>query len=206
MSGVPRFARHSSKTEELLHVPEPKVIGEIDVNAITDPKPATATWTSADGTQIDVTDIPPPPWVSDPKRGLDNTDARNFVDAPDNVELRWLNPREVAHYGMRNWQAVPAEGDARFTLLNKSMRHVDNTIRKGLGPEASLLSWMYKAWVTDLRQRKAEKSAKRAASSRERFEAPKDEIQRGSFGRYVKITSSEFPSDTSFDGRRVAKD
>lgn len=188
--GVPKLgsARLSSAAEELLHSPEPEVLGTITnaaISAITEGFVE-----------------PPPPWELDPKWGRDNTDARRYVDVPTNIELRWINPKLIDQIGWRDWEAVPARGDSRFKLRVKEMARPDNTIRKG-GSDGPILSWMYKSWVESRQRLKAERSARQMRRAPDRMERVREEINRGSFSRYIHVDSATHPTNTSGDGRSM---
>lgn len=185
-TGTPRIgSAHTSAAEELTAAPEAKVLGTI----------------SADQLQKLVEKDPPPPWETDPRYFRHNTDARRFVKVPDNVELRWLNPKLVNITGMRDWQAVPAKGDSRFHLINTSMRAPDNTIRRG-GHEGDFLGWMYKSWVESRNAIKSRKVGRATQAAVDRQESLKEEIRRGSFNQ-VELESAHHPTHTIGEGRSM---
>lgn len=171
----------SSAAEELLNTPAPKVLGTLDPSALNE--------------------APPPPWEVDPRYAKHDTDARRFVEVPDNWELRWLNPRMVQREGLRDWQAV-AGSDPRVNVINKMMIAPDNTIRRG-GHEGDFLAWMYRSWVESRNGLKQKEVDKRTGAARDRLESAKEQINRGSYGQYVTVTEAHHPSHTMGEGRSM---
>jgi hypothetical protein len=145
---------------------------------------------------------PPPPWETDPVYLRHNGDARRFVRVPDNVELRWLSPRLVSVSGLRDWQAVPAKGDSRFKLLNKSMAAPDNTIRRG-GHDGMFLAWMYRSWVESRKKLKAAQVARHTQSAVARQDALRQQFRRGSFSG-ITVDSAQHPTHTIAEGATMA--
>jgi hypothetical protein len=187
MGTVPRIGSGrtlSSAAEELTQAPVPELLGTISPDALKH-----------------ITSEPPPPWESDPRYHRHNTDARRFVAAPDNWELRWLNPRAVETIGFRDWEAVSAS-DPRVKVLNRAMIAPDNTIRKG-GHGGDFLAWMWKSWVESRNRLKSEKVARLTGEARTRQERTREEINRGSYGKYVKVDSVTHPTHTQGDGRSM---
>ena len=191
--GDPRIGRdsiaraRSSAAEELTAAPGAKLLGSIDLNK-------TRTF-EEDG---------PPPWESDPRYFKHNTDARRFVDVPETWELRWLAPKQVERDGFRDWQTVPAQGDDRITVKNRSMIAADNTIRRG-GHGGDFLAYMPKTWVASRWRIKSEKARRAAMSSRERVEQFKEQMAKGNFGPHQKVTEASVPTaaGTLADGRTL---
>lgn len=174
--GTPRLGQAlTSAAGELTELKQPEVLGAIALEQ-----------------------EPPPPWEVDPRYFRHNTDARRFVKCPDNIELRWLNPKVVSWSGMRDWQKVDAKGDARFKLLNKAMAAPDNTIRKG-GHDGPFLAWMYKSWVESRNKLKAAKVARHTQSAVDRQEELKHQLARGSFNQ-VTLDSAQHPTHTIGEG------
>ena len=184
-TGTPRIgSARTSAAEELTAAPEAKVLGTISEEKLQQ-----------------IVAEPPPPWETDPRYFRHNTDARRFVKVPDNIELRWLNPKRVNVAGMRDWQSVPAQGDTRFKLMNKAMRAPDNTVRRG-GHEGDFLAWMYKSWVESRNQIKQKQVARATQSAVDRQETLKEEIRRGSFNQ-VELESATHPTHTIGEGKSM---
>lgn len=187
MGHVPNIGRGRSlpsAAEELTQSPQPELLGSISPEALKK-----------------ITEEPPPPWETDPRYQLHDTNARRFVQVPDNWELRWLSPRMIRQFGKRDWLAVSAS-DPRVKVHNDSMIAVDNTLRKG-GDDGDLLCWMYKSWVESRGRMKAETVRKRTASARDRQQEVREQINRGSFGRYVSVEKAVHPTHTIGDGRSM---
>ena len=198
---APRLGQHvfkspastglDSATEELLQVPEAESVGTISKDRLA---------------QVIADTVPPPPWEVDPSYDRHDSDARKFLDAPDNVTLRWLNPKIVSQSSMRDWQAVSAKGDRRFRLKLESMRAPDNTIRRG-DHNGDFLAWMYTAWVESRQRLKQARRDRQQAGAAQRARDTQEAYRRGKFGRF--ITSPEDardPTGTLADGRRLDKD
>ena len=188
----------SSEAQELLQVPKPELLGTIPTS-ITDPAAETAnTWVSEeDGQPVPITVTePPPPWEVDARR--DHTDARNYVQAPQNIMLRWANPSLVKQIGLRDWKIVPATGHAWFRLLNSQMQCPDNTIRKG-GEGGDFLVWMYQTWYEQRKQAREDRTAKLTQASVDRHRSVQEQMARGAFGRYIKPAGGIHPTRTIAD-------
>jgi hypothetical protein len=178
-----------SATEDLLHLPEPELVGSI----------------SKDQLKAIVDEVPPPPWEVDPAYNRHDSDARKFVSAPDNVTLRWLNPKIVSQSSMRDWQAVPAKGDPKFRLKLKSMGAPDNTVRRG-DHNGDFLAWMYTAWVESRSKLKLARTSRLTGSAGERVAATQEAFQRGKFSRFVSSPEpGREPTGTLVDGRTLDK-
>ena len=187
----PASATLDSATEELLQVPVPEVVGQISKEKLA---------------QVIADTVPLPPWEVDPSYDRHDSDARKFVEAPDNVTLRWLNPKIVSQSSMRDWQAVPAKGDKRFRLKLDAMRAPDNTIRRG-DHQGDFLAWMYTAWVESRNRLKQARRDRARQSATQRARETQEAYRRGKFGRF--ITSPEDardPTGTLVDGRRLDRD
>jgi hypothetical protein len=165
----------SSAAKDLTEAPAPKLLGTVDPKSFED-----------DGQ---------PPWESDPKWTKDNTNARRYVDVPDEWELRWLNPRQIDHSGFRDWRAVPA-GHERIIVKNRSMIAADNTIRKG-GHDGMLLAYMPKSWVASRLRLKEEHVERRTQSAVDRQKHLQEQVNRGGFGPNMRVESIKHPTHTS---------
>lgn len=179
----------SSAAEDLLHAPQPEVLGTIPAEMVQQ--------------LMDSKDIPPPPWAGD--RDRQDNDGRRFVDAPSDVVLHWLNPKLVQMLGFRYWQPVPAQGDQRFRMKNSMMIAPDNTVRRG-GHEGDILAWMYRPWYDDLMRRKHQKALRARQSAVDRTEETKDHLRRGSFGPYIRNVSGQAPTATAAEGQSLDRD
>ena len=189
MGAPPKIGRARTSAAEELTVdgPAPKLLGTLD------PEKLTRTPSFEEDGE--------PPWESDPRWTRDNTNARRFVDAPDRWELRWLNPRQIDHSGLRDWQVVAAS-DPRVTVKNRSMIAPDNTIRKG-GHGGMILAFMPKTWVESRNRLKNSQVNRRTQSAVDRQQDVKERINRGEYGPHVKVTSAAHPTHTSGDGRTM---
>jgi hypothetical protein len=180
-----------SATEELLQLPQAEHVGSISAEKLA---------------QALADTVPPPPWEVDPSYNRHDSDARKFLEAPDNVTLRWLNPKIVSQSSMRDWQAVPAKGDRRFTLKLKSMAAPDNTVRRG-DHNGDFLAWMYTAWVESRARLKQARTNRRTGQAGDRVAATQEAFQRGKFGRYVSSPEpGREPTGTLVDGRSLGVD
>lgn len=152
---------------------------------------------SAESLERKLKELPPPPWEVDP--GHRHQDARQYVHCPADVELRWVNPRILEQVGWRHWQAVPAKGDSRFIVKNRSMIAVDNTVRRG-GTGGDILAWMYKHWVESRTSLKLAAIEKQKRSAVARHSQLREELARGSYNK-VRIDTAHHPTHTTADGR-----
>jgi hypothetical protein len=178
-------------TEDLLQVPIAGPVGSISKEKLA---------------QVIAETVPPPPWEIDPSYDRHDSDARKFVEAPDNVTLRWLNPKIVSQSSMRDWQAVPAKGDRRFRLKLGSMAAPDNTIRRG-DHNGDFLAWMYTAWVESRNRLKQARRDRQASSAAQRARDTQEAYRRGKFGRFITSPDdARDPTGTLADGRGLDKD
>lgn len=166
------------------------------------PQGTTTTWGGASGPVS--MDEPPPPWELE-DQDYTASDARRFIDAPQNVALRWMNPRFIEASGWRYWQQVSI-GDGRFKLKVDQMHMPDGTVRRG-GPTGDILAWMYQSWLDKLRVKQQQDTDRQTQSARDRFEETKDDIRRGKYGPYVGLDETnskpQHPTHTLADGRTM---
>lgn len=198
---TPKTTTLDSATEELLNAPAPTLLGEIPLTSqtVSPPETSPSTWVSPSGETVEFTP-PPPPWETDPKYFKHNSDARRFLKCPDEVELRWLNPRVIDQEGFRDWQAVPAAGDKKFRLLNRQLARPDNTIRKG-GPTGDILCWMWRSWLESKRRIYHERVKLQTQSAVDRHQEVRDKMRRGAFGPHVRDGGGMHPTHTIGDIR-----
>lgn len=194
MGSVPKigrdvFAAQTSSAQELLDTPQPRLLGEIDLNP-SSPKSPTF---EEDG---------PPPWEVERGYLKHNTDARRFVSVPDNWELRWLNPRQISHSGLRDWQPVLAT-DARVKVRTRAMIHTpEHYIRKG-GQDGDILCFMPRTWVISRMRIKAERARLKSQSAVDRQRQTVEEIRRGNFGPNISVDSYQHPTHTIGDPKTM---
>ncbi len=186
-----------------------KLLGNITNPDITDATPPadTAQWVSPTGGSVSVTD-PPPPWeLTDSQYAL--SDARRFVSVPNNLEVRWINPRVLIAEGWRDWQPVMAsdprfqESDGRIKV--QTMVSPEGNIRRG-GPTGDILAWMYKSWVLARRQQFADSTAQLTQAAVDQQDVLRDEFKSGKHGPYLTLDGAKHPRYTLGDGRAMPKD
>ncbi len=180
----------SSATEDLLQAPHPERLGTVSQERLA---------------QVLADTVPPPPWEVDPSYDRHDSDARKFVEVPENVTLRWLNPKLISQTGLRDWQAVPAKGDSRFKLKLKTMAAPDNTVRRG-DANGDFLAWMWTAWVesrTKLKRARVDRQSTQATTKQRQTQ---EAYNAGKFGRYVTGAEAQHPTHTIADGRTMDRD
>ena len=179
--------------------PQAEVLGVVNPS-ITDPTPKSggAMWKSESGEDMEML-TPPPPW--EVGQGEDDSDARRFVDVPNDWTLRWINPRLLDSQGWRYWQSVTAS-DPRVTVKVKQMQGADNLIRRG-GLTGDILAWMYTTWVESRRKIRVQKAAELAGSAVAKQQQLTEEFKRGTFGPYLQFDSAKHPTHTIGDGRTM---
>lgn len=196
---MPRGTPHiNSRAGELTEAPEAELLGTIK-----HPSDPSSSLNRLGDLKIDPHETPPP-WELDPSSLKHNTDARKFVSVPDNWELRWISPRLIDQLGWRDWQSVSAS-DPRVKVLVRSLITVDNLIRRG-GPGGDILGWMYKSWVESRKQVKSRLVDKQSRSAVDRIANVKEEMARGSFGKYVGGVTGIHPTHTIGDGSTMERD
>lgn len=198
--GIPNINNRPSLKEELASSPSLEVLGTVNPT-ITDPTPMqpTSYFTGPAGEQVTFTE-PPPPWEMGDKRYA-ASDARQFVDVPENWELRWINPKTLDQFGWRHWQPVMAS-DPRVKVKVDSMVSVSNNIRRG-GDTGDILAWMWKSWVESRRRELSAASAQLRQSSVDRTATLKEEFARGTYGPNVRVESARHPTHTIGEGRSM---
>ena len=200
--GVPTIgSKLPSVARDLLEVPKPELLGIIPTIVTASPTETTSAWTSEDvagqPVPISVTE-PPPPWEVDARR--DHTNARNYIQCPQNILLRWANPSLVKQIGLRDWKIVPATGHPWFKLLNSQMQCPDNTVRKG-GEGGDFLVWMYESWYAKRKEAREARVDQQTRSSVDRHQQVQEQMDRGAFGPYIKSGGGSHPSRTIADVR-----
>lgn len=181
MTGTPKIGRRDSLKEELSQTPPVEVLGTINPTIIHSPEP-------------------PPPWETGDTRYA-ASDARQFVDVPENWELRWINPKTLDQFGWRYWQPVLAS-DPRVTVKVDTMISPEHNIRRG-GQTGDILAWMYRSWVAKRKQELAAASAQLKQSSVDRTGQLKEEFRRGTYGPNVSVSEARHPTHTIADGKSM---
>ena len=171
----------TSSAEELLEIPQPKLLGTIDPDKLT-------------RHQFSFAEDGPPPWEVDPTWIKHNSDARRFVDVPETWELRWLNPRAIDRTGLREWQPVMAS-DSRVSLKVPALRSPENYVRRG-GIGGDILCFMPKSWVESRKRIKANQVQIRTQGSIDLQKRTAEEVNRGNFGPRVHVDSAIHPTHT----------
>lgn len=196
------------RREELAQ-PKPgnQLLGTIDTTnplLTAAPQGTVTEWTSPDGTQITLTE-PPPPWeISDNQYAP--SDARRFVETPPNWKLHWLNPRLLESEGWRDWQPLMAS-DNRVHVKVPSMVSPEGYIRRG-GQGGDLLCWMWQGWHESKIRLHVQRTAEQYGKAAQDHDALKEESQRGTFGPHVRIEGVSRPgaTNTQLDGRVLKQD
>lgn len=140
-TGIPRLGQaaiedHNSKKLEDAF-PGGEVLGEIKAKG-----PAVTAWDEPDfGVQIQL-EQGPPPWET--AGDHQPSDARNFLECPDEWVLRWINPKLLAQEGWRGWSPVRAR-DPRVKVKVPSMVSPEYQIRRG-GHGGDILAYMPRHW------------------------------------------------------------
>lgn len=177
------------------------VLGTITDPRIIDPTPRESTnmFVDAQAGTVTLTE-PPPPWELD---GGDKplSDARRYVDVPDNWVLRWINPRLLEQFGWRYWQPV-MKSDPNVKVKVESMVSPEGNIRRG-GHTGDILAWMYRSWVEQRRAEQQRDTAQLTASAVNKQEQLKEEFARGKYGPNVRIDSATHPRNTQADGQEM---
>ena len=195
--GAPRIGRDDAMSE-LRQSPE--VLGTIREELLNpSPQAPSAAWQSG-GTQVDLTE-PPPPWeLEDAKYTA--SDARRYVDCPSAWILRWANPRLIEQTGFNYWSPVLPDSDKDVKLKVSQMKAPDGTIRRG-GATGDILVWMLRSWVESRRRQHLEATARLTQGAVNRQEELKDDFKRGKYGPHVTLDEARHPSHTMAEGRSM---
>ena len=178
-----------------------KVLGVINDPRTLDPKPqgSQAQWEGPDGS-LTVTE-PPPPWELEDSSSPTQSDATRYVTKPDNITLRWINPRVLDAEGWRDWQPVMVS-DPRFKAKVVTMVTPEGNIRRG-GPSGDILSWMFTSWVISRRKQLAEATARQTGSAKGKQDQLKEDFARGKFGPYIRLDGATHPTHTMAEGKSM---
>jgi len=164
------------------------------------PEGPVSTWTREDGTQVTLTE-PPPPWEVNDNSGYNTSDARRFVECPPNWRLYWINPKLLNSDGWRDWQAVLCS-DPRVTLRVPTMKSPEGYVRRG-GDGGDILCWMWDSWYQSKRQKNFEKTQAQGRDAMDKQANLADEMRRGRFGPYIQPERYTHPTHTNADGRTM---
>ena len=173
-----------------------KILGVIpDSKLISDPTPqgSETEWQTDAGTMSVVE--PPPPWELPSNSELLDSDARRFIDFPENWTVRWINPRLLDQFGWRDWQPVMAS-DPRIKVHVDTMVSPEGNIRRG-GAGGDFLAWMYTSWVESRRRKFSEETARLTQSAVDRQERLKEDFKRGKYGPNIDLTAAQHPKYTN---------
>ena len=178
-----------------------KVLGSINNPDILDPNPrgSQAQWEGKDGA-VSVAE-PPPPWELEDGLSPTQSDAARYVTKPDNITLRWINPRVLDAEGWRDWQPVMVS-DPRFKAKVATMVTPEGNIRRG-GPTGDILSWMFTSWVVSRRKQLAEITARQTGSAKGKQDQLKEDFARGKYGPYVRLEGATHPTHTMVEGKSM---
>ena len=155
-------------------------------------------WISPSGETIHLSEVPPWAHARTSGKGRDASDARQFVQVPDNWRLRWRNPKSLDVVGQLGWMPVTTSTPG-VKVIVRSMVAPDNTIRRGYNGD--ILHFMPEEWWQN---RVADKQAiveRISGSARERQHEFIEDANRGKFGRYIRGQDPKIPVATGFDAR-----
>lgn len=178
-----------------------QVLGTITSPEILDPKPLqpSAQWDGPDGS-VSVVE-PPPPWELEDSNSPVQSDATRYVSKPDNITLRWINPRVLDAEGWRHWQPVMVS-DPRFKCKVATMVTPEGNIRRG-GPNGDLLAWMYTSWVESRRAQLAAATERQTSNAKDKQAQLYEDFKRGKYGPNVHLEGAKHPTHTMGEGRSM---
>lgn len=191
--GVPNIGSHRSA----------EVLGVINDPRVLDPEPLHnhAQWTGPSGGTISVEE-PPPPWELEDNDSPVQSDATRYVDKPDNITLRWINPRVLDAEGWRNWEPVMVT-DPRFKCKVATMVTPEGNVRRG-GPNGDILAWMFTSWVVSRRRQLAAATERQTANAKDKQAQLFDDFKRGKYGPNVQLEpGAKHPTHTMGEGRSM---
>lgn len=165
----------------------------------TQPQGVDTMWEGPEG-QVSVSE-PPPPWELDEQSGLSLSDAKRFVEVPDNWTLRWINPRLLDQFGWRDWQPVMVSHPT-VKVRVQTMVSPEGNIRRG-GFTGDILAWMYTSWVESRRRQLQKQTDELMASSVRRQDELRDEFKRGKYGPNIRLEDARHPTHTIAEGRSM---
>src|SRR5216684_2703845 len=170
---IANYDKNKDKRKELAsEMPTEEILGKIGIVS-GKPEGPVSTWTREDGTEITLSE-PPPPWEVNTGDGKSPSDARKFVEVPPNWVLYWVNPKSLNSDGWRDWQAVMAS-DSRVNVRVSTMVTPEGYIRRG-GPQGDILAWMWASWYESKKLNTQRKTAAQAQSAVDKQIALKEEF------------------------------
>lgn len=185
---------------------KPQILGTIplDTPTVAAPAPTDTQWVSGSGAQVDLTE-PPPPWEAPGNSEFLASDARRFVDVPDNWCLRWINPRLLESEGWRDWQPVKGS-DPKVTVRVNTMLAPDNTVRRGGADRGDILCWMYQSWVASREKQFQAATDRLTASAPAKQRELQDDFRRGKYGPHLHLDAVTHPTHTMAEGKTLERD
>lgn len=184
-----------------------EILGQIPADAPvmqTGPQSVNTQWETPESGSVELTEGPPPWEMEDQKMSL--SDARRFIECPQDAVLRWGNPKLIEQTGYEYWKPVTPQSDARFRLKIPAMLAVDGTVRRGGNhnhESADLLLWMPRSWVESRRKQFQEKTRLLTQSAIDKQDELRDDFRRGKYGPFVHLEEAKHPTHTMFEGRSV---
>ncbi len=194
MAGTPLMGR-ADRLNAMAEKMGEQVLGTIPADSplLNDgPQGTSAQWSGPSG-NIDL-DEGPPPWELEDTQYADS-DARRYVEVPDNWVLYWINPRMLESSGWREWKPVTA-GHPRVKVKVAQMLAPDGNIRRG-GERGDILTWMYRSWYESLQRKHRESTQRQTQAAVDKVSTLKDDFNRGKYGPYVHMDSVLHPTHTS---------
>lgn len=180
-----------------------EILGHIPVdNPVmeTGPQGVSTQWETNAGGAVAL-DEGPPPWEMEDQQ-FTLSDARRFLECPDNAVLRWVNPRLVEQTGWDHWRPVSPQNDTRFKLKVPAMLCVDGTVRRD-GGKGDILAWMPLNWVVSRRKQFNERTRLLTQSAIDKQDELRDDFRRGKYGPFIHLEEAKHPTHTMFEGRSV---
>lgn len=157
------------------------------------PQGTSAQWSGAAG-NVDMAEGPPPWELED--HHFSDSDARRYVDVPDNWTLYWINPKLLESSGWRYWKPVTL-GTPGVRVKVDQMLAPDGNIRRG-GEKGDILAWMYTSWRDSLRRKHLETTQRQTQAAVDQTQSLEEEFNgRKRYGPYVRLDSMQHPTHTS---------
>lgn len=192
----------SEVQEWLAAQPQAELLGTIKQSITDGPVVEGSTWVSPSGEVVHLSEAPP--WITHVVgKGRDATDARQFVQVPDNWVLRWRSPKSLDMVGQLGWMPVTVATPGVKPIV-RSMVSPEGLIRRGY--QGDILHFMPRQWWENRVAEKQAAAARLSGKAAQQSQQFIDDANSGRYGRHIRggwdsQDRGKFPVATGFDAK-----
>lgn len=179
--GLPHLPTSGATLPSGAPLPQPEVLGTVKESVLREDVAASATWVSPNGEVVTIETAPP--WAKLAVGSRNPSDARTFVDVPDDWVLRWMDKKRLEARGWQYWMPVTTTTPG-VKLKVAAMRASDNTIRRGY--EGDILAFMPRSWFEQRIKDKEAEVARKTAGVAQESQQFVENANRGKYGPHVR--------------------